>query len=78
MKHTARELYGIDPTVFIDMNYVDVLVLKHNNAKQLVANAMEEYFMVRNDSVWQAQFDACKHNYKLLEEINQQHLVNTI
>jgi len=64
---STTELYGVEPSEFIHLTYLDALVFKFHAAKRVVATAMKQPFNTRTED-WHESYDAMKHNRKLIEE----------
>ena len=66
MKSTIQ-LYGIEPSEFVHLNYIDALLIKFGAARQMVYDAMELHHTIRGES-WMDSYNAVNHNRNLLIE----------
>jgi len=67
MKFTTQQLYGVDPSAFIHLNYIDALLFKYAAARKMVYQALEVHYTIRTDD-WMDSHSACNHNRDLLVE----------
>jgi len=65
----THELYGIDPRRFINMNYVDVLLLKIKLGNKAVEEILKVNYMERDTIKMNKVLNAIKFNEELLKEI---------
>jgi hypothetical protein len=78
MKHTTLDLYGIPTSDFIELNYIDALVVKHNAAQKMVHTYMYGYSNLERPDMWMECYEAIKHNRALLEEANMGHKITDL
>jgi len=65
----THDLYGVSPSIFKDMSYVDVLQLKIEAARKVVKKELEVHYMKRDSIKISKALDAEKFNYQLLKEM---------
>ncbi len=65
----TSELYGVDPIIFKDMKYIDVLQLKIELANTRITELLKIYFMERDTELIKKISRAIKFNEELLKEV---------
>ena len=65
----THELYGVSPSIFKEMNYVDVLELKIKAAGEVVRVEQTVHYMQRDSTKIMKALDAIKFNEQLLKEM---------
>lgn len=65
----THELYGVDPSIFYDMLYPDVLNLKIKLANTLIKKLNKKHYMKRDFSKINKALSAIKFNEDLLKEM---------
>ena len=70
MKHSTKYLYDIEPSVLVNMSYMEALQFKLQACKDLTLKLLEPHYSKRDDERIIAIGKAEKFNRKLLEEIN--------
>ena len=69
---TTQYLYGIEPSEFSDLNYVDAIVYKITAAHKLIHHLMYDFhYSDRDDERANKVHSAIKHNEGLLNELNK-------
>ena len=65
----THELYGVSPSIFKEMSYVEVLQLKIDAARKVVKKELDVHYMKRDSIIIAKALDAEKFNDQLLKEM---------
>jgi len=66
---TTFYLYGIEPERLMQLNYFEAITLKHELAKDLIAELYEEPMDSRDEDRIAKVHKAIKHNQDVLKEL---------
>lgn len=66
---STKELYGTDPKVLKDMNYLEALKQKRQDARDYIDREMNKDYMTRDTHEINRKIKAIKFTEKLIDEV---------